>query len=100
MPASHQLIEILQEARALLALPDNDFSWSGWEDQEHALREFDDLVSQLKTGDLSRLLDLRVLFAPTGPMQVVSLSSGWGDEFLPVAGRFDAALEEIAEQPN
>jgi hypothetical protein len=31
------------------------------------------------------------LFAPTGPIQEVSLSSGWGDMFLELAKRMDAA---------
>jgi hypothetical protein len=37
-----------------------------------------------------------VVFAPTGPMQEVSLGSGWGDEFLGVADRWDAALRTAA----
>jgi hypothetical protein len=31
-----------------------------------------------------------VLFAPTGPLQELSLSSGWADDFLKLASRFDA----------
>ena len=33
-----------------------------------------------------------VLFLPTGPLQEVSLSSGWGDEFCALADRYDAAV--------
>jgi hypothetical protein len=32
------------------------------------------------------------VFAPTGPLQEVSLRSGWGAEFLAFAARFDAAM--------
>jgi hypothetical protein len=32
------------------------------------------------------------LFATTGPLQEVSLRSGWGAEFLALAARFDAAM--------
>lgn len=32
-----------------------------------------------------------VLFAPTGPIQEVSLTSGWANPFLKVAERFDNA---------
>lgn len=31
-------------------------------------------------------------FIPTGPLQEVSISSGWGDEFCALADRFDAAM--------
>ncbi|MFF5235251.1 hypothetical protein [Dactylosporangium sp. NPDC000521] len=35
---------------------------------------------------------LSILFAPTGPIQEVAISSGWGDAFLEPADRFDAAV--------
>jgi hypothetical protein len=35
--------------------------------------------------------DIEVLFAPTGPIQEVSMSSGWSREFLRLAERFDEA---------
>jgi hypothetical protein len=38
-----------------------------------------------------------IVFAPTGPMQEVSLSRGWGQEFLTLAERFDAAM--VADGP-
>ena len=91
MPAPHPLVEILQEARKLVALPDNDFSWSSWEDSTHALGEIDQLLDAFSHGDFSQRGDLDVLFAVTGPMQELSLSSGWGEEFLRLAARFDEA---------
>ena len=36
-----RLTEVLLEARRLLALPDNDFTWSSFQDQDAALRELD-----------------------------------------------------------
>ena len=36
-------------------------------------------------------LDMSVLFAATGPIQEVSLSSGWDDAFLKIAEQFDRA---------
>jgi hypothetical protein len=35
---------------------------------------------------------MAVLFLPTGPVQEVSLSGGWGDEFVALADRFDTAV--------
>jgi len=35
---------------------------------------------------------LRLLFAPTGPLQETSMTSGWADEFLALATRFDDAI--------
>lgn len=84
------LLAVLEEARAYLARPDNDFSWSSFRDTATALAELDGLTSAVQAGGAVPST-LTVLFAPTGPIQEVSLSSGWGDEFLALAARFDAA---------
>src|SRR5437660_466152 len=91
-----ELLEVLQEARALLARPGNNFDWSGWEDADAALREMDGLIAALEAGRRPNPHAVSVLFAPTGPIQEVSLSSGWGDEFLALANRCDAALTQLS----
>jgi hypothetical protein len=84
----HALLAVLRETRALLALPGNDFTWSSWDDQVAALREIDAHIAALERGVVPRMA---VLYAPTGPLQEVSLSSGWGDRFLALATRFEQA---------
>jgi hypothetical protein len=96
--AVSELLAVFLEARRRLAAPDNDFSWSGWETGDEALREIDDVIAKLQTGQMPAPLQMRVLFAPTGPIQEVSISSGWGDEFLELAAAFDAALDRAADQ--
>lgn len=90
-----QLVALLREARALLARPDNDFTWSSWRDTDHAVGEVDGLIAQLEAGDLPRAGAISILFAPTGPMQEVSTSSGWSGAFLELANRVDAALADV-----
>jgi hypothetical protein len=89
--ASDLLLDVLEEAKALVSRPENDFAWSTWKDREHALGEIDSYITKVKKGDRSVYSDLRMLFAPTGDLQEVSLSSGWAQEFLTLASRFDAA---------
>ncbi len=93
MPNLWRLIAVFEETRELLADPGNDFTWSSWVGCEDALREMDGILSSLWCGVLPKSLSLTVLFAPTGPIQEVSRSSGWGKAFLVLAERFD---EEIA----
>jgi hypothetical protein len=81
-----KLIDILKEAKVLLARAGNDFSWSSWLDQNQAVSEIDSIITALENGSIP---EMRVLFAPTGPIQEVSLRSGWGSEFLELAERFD-----------
>ena len=92
MPSLRRLISVFEEARELLADPGNDFAWSSWSGREDALAEVDGLLSSLRRGVLPERLSMEVLFAPTGPTQEVSLSSGWGETFLALAGRFDEAM--------
>jgi hypothetical protein len=89
--AKTKLADVLREAIVWLRRPDNDFAWSGWDDAEEAVSELSGHIATLEAGRLPPKLDLTVLFAPTGPIQEVSISSGWGDEFLALAERFDRA---------
>ena len=88
------LVAVMREARTFLERPDNDFAWSSWTDQQAALAEIDEIIATLRRGSVP---DISVLFAPTGPIQEVSLSSGWGRDFLLLAERFDAALAKVNE---
>ena len=83
------LLAVMLEARRLIARPENDFSWSSFIDREAALEEIDGFIDSSRPGPPIRL-GSRV-FLPTGPIQEVSLSSGWGDEFVALADRFDLA---------
>ena len=83
-----KLIAVIQETRTYLAREGNDYSWSSWNDREDALAEIDSLLAQLENGSVP---NIEVLFAPTGPIQEVSMSSGWSREFLQLAERFDEA---------
>ena len=85
------LVSVLREARAQLARTENDFSWSSWRDGAEALCEVDALIDQLEGGELPDRTQVRALFGPTGPIQEVSVSSGWGKDFIRMASRFDAA---------
>jgi hypothetical protein len=87
------LLDIFQRARDLVARPENDFSWSSWRDLEDALEEIDGILARLQAGDTPHKFDMSILFAPTGPMQELALSSGWGNRFLGLASEFDAAFE-------
>ena len=79
----------VRHLRDLLARPDNDFSWSSWPDHTSALAEIDQHLEWICKGSVP---DLSMLLVPTGPAQEVSLSSGWGNEYLDVAERIENAL--------
>ena len=86
------LEQAVLELRALLARPDNDFSWSSWSDQAAALAEIDRYLELIRRGTVP---DLGILLVPTGPAQEVSLSSGWSAEYLKVAERIERAIAQL-----
>lgn len=87
------LLRVLRRTRERLARPDNNFLWSSWKDADAALREIDAAIAAIDAGGEIDLVNPRVLFAPAGPIQDVSASSGWGDAFLELSAQFDAAME-------
>jgi hypothetical protein len=97
-PARREMVNVLRESREWIARPGNDFTWS-WSDAEAALAEIDGMIAALQRGAPLSAPAHTVVFAPTGPMQELSLSSGWGNVFLALADRWDAAAEWAARMP-
>ena len=89
------LLDVLRASIELLAIEENDFSWSSWKDSTAAVAEVSQLLAIAEAGGIPDRLTLSVIFAPTGPMQEVSISSGWGEAFLKVAERYDYAVKGI-----
>jgi hypothetical protein len=85
------LIDVLHSAIELLEMEGNDYAWSGWESEEEAIAEIERLLTLIESGNLPNRLDVAILFAPTGPIQEVSISSGWGETFLKLADWYDYA---------
>jgi hypothetical protein len=86
-----ELLSVIDEARVLLAQPDNKYSESTFMDTEAAVSEIDELAVKVRRdGEVPFMLT--VLFASNGPIQEVSHLSGWSDRFAGLAGRFEAAI--------
>ena len=69
--------------------PEQEALDSRREGAEEATAEIKDLISLVKSDCLPERVNVSVLFAPTGPLQEVSLSSGWADPFLKLADKYD-----------
>lgn len=89
------LIHVLEASIELVSLPENDFCWSFWSDRDGAKAELEGLINSLRAGVLPERMRFAVLFAPTGPLQEVSLSSGWANTFLKIADKFDEAEAQL-----
>lgn len=84
-----RLAKALRDARELVSRPGNDFMWSSFNDAHDAVAELDELLATSSRRPLRRA-DLGGLFAPTGPLHEVAVSSGWTAAFDEVADRVEA----------
>lgn len=91
---TEDLLQVLKETRELLSKPGNDFSWSSWENSQKAVEEIGDIIARVESGEMPKREVIETLFAPAGPIQEVSLSSGWAAGFLILAEHFDVAVEK------
>lgn len=86
------ITDVLAEARRHVAASGADaFVNTPYGSAVEALRDFDRLRADSS--------ELRWAFAPTGWLQDVSIEAGWGDAFLSLAARMDAALRGEAGAP-
>ena len=91
------MIEVLAASIELVLLEDNNFLWSSWQDAATAEQELASHMESLKSPQSVNIDRVSVLFAPTGPMQELSLSSGWGEPFIKLASYFDVAAAGLRE---
>ena len=91
------VIAILEEIRHLVRGPNTDVIWSRYNTVEEALADIDQHIARLIMGDLSKIGDVKVLFAPTCAFQEISLGSGWSDEYLEIAARFDEVYAKLSD---
>ena len=98
MTPVEEIVAILEEVASILKLPDMDVAWSRYNNVEEAVEDINQHNARLRRGDLSKMQDLTLLFAPTGSLQEISISSGWGTPFLSIAARFDRAVEAMQKK--
>ena len=91
VPAPPDLAAVLAEtADRVAASPESPWAGATPEALAAALRTERDAL--LSTGALRDPGGLRALFLPTGKLQETALDGGWGDAYLVLARRFDAAM--------
>ena len=97
MDHADAVIGILEEVVRIVDRPETDVAWSQYNNVQETVKDIKHHIARLQNDDFSRIEDLAMLFAPTGSLQEISISSGWGDEFLEIAARFDRAVAPLRQ---
>lgn len=93
--APFALVAVLHEAKAWANRRQNDFSFSYWGSPEGANEELDGHIEALLWGRPLKAAGLGAVFAPSGPLMELALSSGWGDKAAQLGARFDEVWESF-----
>ena len=90
-----KLISVLNELLEIATRYETDVTWSHYDTKDEFIADLDRHLSKLQSQDLSEIGELKSLFAPTGSLQEISLSSGWAENYLKIASDFDRIASRI-----
>ncbi len=82
-----QLREVLQQMKKLVERS-GESDWTPFTPVEVST-DLDIAISQLERGEALDGDHLKMLFAPTGPLQEISMSNDWTKEYLALSSKFD-----------
>ncbi len=85
------VVEVVLEVVAILQAGPQELLWTQYRATADLMAELRRLADRVAAGDHAAVNDLKLLFAPTGTLQTVSIDSGWGFAYLDLAERFDKA---------
>lgn len=93
--ANFQIVaEILQELKSKANI-NTDTIWAGFDSVDIFLKELSQDIENIKLCNFTTLDKVNIEFAVTSTYQELSISNGWGDDYLKLAEKFDKVYEEI-----
>ncbi len=92
---NENLIKLLYEIIELASTRDTNMVWSTFNTKEELIFELENYIQRLKNSDFSSIEQLISLFLPTGDLQEIAISSGWGEEYLSISKKFDDLIQVI-----
>ena len=94
MSIENRLDFLFEKVKSYL-IPDTDMIFTRYENVKDYTNYLEQLLIKIKTGDIEALYKLKLEFAPTGNLQELSISNGWGKAFLKIAEEFDDVIEDL-----
>ncbi|MBA2937053.1 hypothetical protein HZF08_01900 [Paenibacillus sp. CGMCC 1.16610] len=89
----NDFLGLLVEMRILIDSQNTNVIWSQFDSVEEVLNTLDTLKRRIELGDNKVISELKILFAPTGSFQEISIDSGWSEKFIELATRFDEIMD-------
>jgi len=89
-----KIVDILVNIRNRIN-PETDVVWTSFTTPKQLIESINAYIKSLQEGDYEVLGNLSMMFAPTGIYQELSISNGWGEDFLQLSDQFDKCLERF-----
>lgn len=90
----NELIGVMKDIRNTVNHPEIDLCWSKYNDLAELLKQIDFYIGSLEQADVSIMKDLSYFFAPTGSLQEISMSNGWGQKFIELSIVVDELIQK------
>ncbi len=96
-----RLAAIVDEILEIVQAHPQDLNWQPYyDDQQELLRDLHDHAERIRNGDASRLPELKFSLLPTGNVNEIAFSSGWGVAYVRLADEFDELYAGPATPPH
>jgi hypothetical protein len=92
--ALHSISAILQKIKGKIT-DHSDVIYAGFDSPKKLRDEIDRDLIEFQNGKTEILEKYRLWFAATGPLQELSLSNGWGKDYLIFAEEFDKLYKKV-----
>ena len=92
-----KVADILRQVK-LKIQHDTDTVWAGVETPVEFIEELNQDIENIEFCEFSALEKIQFYFLPTGKYQEISISNGWGDEFIEFAENFDKVYEALTKK--
>ncbi|MGX7666650.1 hypothetical protein [Flavobacterium pedocola] len=89
--------ELLQRVKDKIN-SETDTVWAGFDSSEKLKSEIILDIEKIEFCDYETLEKVKVDFLPTSTYQELSISNGWGEEYLEIASKFDSLYSKINEK--
>jgi hypothetical protein len=96
-----RLAEIVNELLEIVQAHPQDLDWQPYyDDHQELLDDLRDHAERIRNKDASRLPELKFSLQPTGDLNEIALSSGWGTAYVCLADEFDELYTGPASPPR
>jgi hypothetical protein len=83
-----ETVDVLNRIKARIN-SETDIVWTRFNSVEELMNTLNDYIVRINSSDKSVYGDLKNEFLPTSSLQELSISNGWGKDFLDIAELFD-----------